>query len=367
MVFPVPQRSRSLRRLAIASAVLLGCTTVRAPVSFIAPTIPVRDGRPEPQVELWLEGNRPATPEESAQATAQARAALDQALAGRVADDPDDLLVVRVQGVTRTPARRSDQHAAVAGIVVGAVVIVAAVVILIVAESKGGGGGGHSVPNLGGVHASGGGGGAHLGRAAPVGLAHASVPHFHSGPTRLPGPGRIASGAPTRLPAPVRPQRPGLPPPRPVYPGHSHPDTSVGISLEADVWLGPPVPEQPAAPPEYLAAQPPPERPPALDAPPPPPDQPAPNDVETDEPPPQEPAPDELAALELPPPAPLAVAARGFFEGDSVVLEAIVVDRTTGQPRWQKAISRGVDPRDPKAMKAAVDVLLSDGGWTPVY
>jgi hypothetical protein len=69
----------------------------------------------------------------------------------------------------------------------------------------------------------------------------------------------------------------------------------------------------------------------------------------------------------LPPLPPLALQQRSFFAGDMVVVEAVVVDRATGLPRWRKVVQRGTDPRDAKGMKAAVDELLKDGGWVPVY
>jgi hypothetical protein len=140
----------------------------------------------------------------------------------------------------------------------------------------------------------------------------------------------------------------------------------VGVYVGVEVPVGPVPPAAPAAPEGYLAAQPPPERPPGLDEPPgagaePPPAPPPPAAEAPPAPPPT------VDALELAPLPPLPVASRGFWDGDVLELEAIVVDRATGQPRWRKTVERKVDPRDPAAVKAAVDVLLADGGWIPVY
>jgi hypothetical protein len=343
--------------MAVVSATLLGCVTVRAPVSTIASTIPVHDGRPEPQLELWLESNRQATPEESARASAQARAALDAALAGREADSPDELLVVRAQGVTRTSARRSDQHAAVAGIVLGAVVIVAAAVILVVTSSKGSGGGrgrGPSLPGVGHAHApSAGGAAGHVARLGPGAFPRgAPAPHFRA------------------VPAPVHPPR-GAFSPVAMGRGHHHHggDVAVGVYWDLDL-VGPPAPLSPAPPEAYLVALPPPLRPGTLDerplAAPPAVDGQDELELGDAEQAALEPPPD-LEQLELPPPPMLAVDQRGFFEGDALVLEAVVVDRATGRPRWQKVVERQADPRDPRAVGAAVDDLLGDGGWAPAY
>ena len=128
-----------LAAVALPLAFTFACTTVRAPASGIDPTVPVRDGVAEPQVELYVEDSGQLDPATLARASDDARRALREALADRHAPAGDAILVVRAQAVSRTAARRADQRAAVAGLVVGAVVI-AAVVVLVVASGKGGGG-----------------------------------------------------------------------------------------------------------------------------------------------------------------------------------------------------------------------------------
>jgi hypothetical protein len=135
-----------LRHLAVLTLFAFGCATVRAPASTIHETVPVKGGAAEPQLELWLESGRAVSPAESAEATAQAKAALESALARAPSPQGDTLLVVRAQGVARTASRRTDQRAAVAGLVVGAVVVVAAVVAVLVASH--GKGGGSSAPRI---------------------------------------------------------------------------------------------------------------------------------------------------------------------------------------------------------------------------
>ncbi|HEY6003301.1 MAG TPA: hypothetical protein VIV57_10545 [Anaeromyxobacter sp.] len=129
-----------LRHVAVLTLFAFGCATVRAPASAIPATVPVKGGMAEPQLELWLESGRAVSPAESAEASAQAKAALEAALSRAPAPQGDAFLVVRAQGVARTASRRTDQRAAVAGLVVGAVVVVVAVVaILVASRGKGGG------------------------------------------------------------------------------------------------------------------------------------------------------------------------------------------------------------------------------------
>lgn len=173
-----PSRSRrELRALALFVTFAYGCATVRVPASAIGPVVPVHDGAAEPQVELWLESGQDVTPAEADRATVEARAALERALASRRVTEGEQLLVVRAQGVSRTPSRKADQQAAVAGMVVGAVVIVAAVVVAIVAGKGGGGKGGGKV------------GGAKI-RPAPAPVA--SVPRPAPRPVAVPRPVRPA-------------------------------------------------------------------------------------------------------------------------------------------------------------------------------
>jgi hypothetical protein len=70
-----------------------------------------------------------------------------------------------------------------------------------------------------------------------------------------------------------------------------------------------------------------------------------------------------LIRFPLPPPERLPIDDRGFFDGDRLELEAVVLDRSTGEALWAKRISRKADPRDTRAVKEAVDALLSEGGW----
>lgn len=353
-----PPARRRRRVLAALVALTFGCTTVRAPASALGADVPVREGRAEPQVELWVESGEAIAPEEAATAAREARAALEEALAGREADDADTLLVVRAQGVTRTPSRRSDQRAAVAGMVVGAVVIVAAVVIAVVTQRGSGGKG--AAPS----------------RARPGPAAQAGGPV-----ARAPRPGaRVPSftgarpqpvAAPARaVPRPLPPIAPGprpLPRPAPVapapYPAHAYhgPNLWLGFGFFVDLTPGPePVRVQPP-----LVATPPPPRPAEAEW--------------VDEAPERaaagagEDAPDapaasspELTAVVLPPPEPLAVDERGFFAKDQLRLELWVVDRATGEPLWMKVTDGRVDPRDAAAVKKLLDRALAErDGWLP--
>lgn len=318
--------------MALLSLTAFGCTTIRAPVSAIAPTIQVEDGVAAPQVELWLESGKAIRPDESARASAEVHAALKAALERRKAGEADQVLVVRAQGVSRTASRRGDQTAAVAGLVVGAVVVVAAVVLAVV-SGKGSGGGGK------------GGGGAKAG-GRPGGWAGGQ-----GGGAVRPSP----PGAGPRLPAP-RP--PGLLP-RPAPPSggwalargprhHHAPAVNVWIGWSAEVRV-------PLAPLEVVedgpvmvdAAQPPYAwLPPPLAA----------DEAQAME--------DAADAISLPPLPPLEVDDRGFFAGDTLRLELTLVDRATGEPVWVKRVEKDVDPRDPKAVRALLDRALDDPkGW----
>jgi hypothetical protein len=334
---PTVSRSPALRRLALLSTALLACTTVRTPVSTIGDQVPLRGGQPEPQVELWVESDRPLSPAEEVRARSEARQALSRALEGREQPDGDALLVVRAQGVTRTPGHRRDQTAATAGLVVGAVVVVAAVVVALVYSGKGGGHG-HS-PGRPSIAAGGGHG---LGRAA----GHA--------------PGALSVGAPRGAfrPALPAPHRPFLPAPVPgfrsvpapgFHPWHAGPAVDVDVGFW---WVLPLEPaEEPApygwAPPLTLPDAPPEQGQEQADS------------GRWDE---------ELAApapLPLPPPPRLPVEERGFFAGDRLSLEAVVVDRESGETLWVKRLDTKADPCEARAVRAAVDRLLAPGGWLP--
>ena len=299
-----PRAPAGLRRVAVLTLFGFGCATVRVPASTITGTVPVRGGVAEPQLELWVESGKNVSPAESAEATAQARAALQAATSHLSAPQGDSLLVVRAQGVTRTPSRRADQHAAIAGLVVGAVVVVAAVVVVL-ASGKGGGGGGSKVaraPRPAGV------------RPAPAPVRAAPLP-----------------GAPRPVPTPL------------VVLAPSRPHVDVGLYAGFDV--PPPAPD-PAVPMHYVVSGPQAPAPPQTLA----------------HPPPGE----EVAAISLPPPSPLDVDKRGFFAGDTLRLELVVVDRKLGTPRWTKIVDAKVDPRDAQAVEKVLRDATADGsGWVP--
>lgn len=345
MPAPAPERhSPRFRRLALLCASLLSCTTIRTPVSTIAPEVAVNDGRAEPQLELWVESNRPLTPEEAERFRREARSALEKALEGRSEPDGDSLVVIRAQGITRTPGHRHDQVAATAGMVVGAVVIVAAVVVAIVAGSKSGGGssGPKGLPS------------ASAPRAAPGFSAGRGSPALARGVGRSPG---SLVRVPPRFPTVPAPRVPTAPAPRhlPVSPAWAAPHGYVGPGIDVEVGLWWVIPVWPEPPPVYVYE---PLPPPAVT----PPASPLPEDAAPalpDEPPAR---PDQLA---MEPPELLPVEDRGFFAGDRLVLEAVVLDRATGEALWVKRLERKIDPRNAPAVKGAVDALLSEGGWQP--
>jgi hypothetical protein len=315
----------------------MACTTVRTPVCSIDEEVALRAGRPEPQVELWVESDRPLSRLEASRAREEAQAALRLALEGRAQQDGDLMLVVRAQGVTRTRGYRAEQAAATAGLVVGAVVVVAAVVVALVAGGKGGGR--SPARGLSGVAAS----GHHVAGKVPGALGSA---------TRL-------AHAPLRpvVPAPRLPRVPAQGPRFPSAPAPGpHPWRS-GRGLDLDVgfnWALPLDPPQVPSPLYFDCCTPPaaPELGAAEDAP----------AIWEAEAPPRAPEPDLVL---LDPPPRLAVEDRGFFDGDRLLLEAVLLDPSTGEALWEKRLGRKADPRDPRAVRAAVDELLSPGGWLP--
>ena len=327
----------SFRRVALLCAALLSCTTIRTPVSSIEPAVALREGGPEPQLELWVESDRPLTPAEEEKYRSEARAALEKALAGHfLAGDEGELVVIRAQGVTRTSGRKNDQTAATVGIVVGAVAIIAAVVAVAIVAGGKDHGSGHAPHGLPSASAPRTGGGArssgHTGAWHAPRLAAVPATHVPRGSTFAPPPHRFPS-----VPAPGIPFRP-VP--------HSSPGPSVDIEVgfwwalpptqppETVVYELPPAPVEPATPWEEEGAEP----------------------VEN---------PAELDELALPPPDGYPIEDRGFFDGDRLVLEAVVIDRTSGEALWTKTVRRKVDPRNARAVKEALDVLLSEGGWHP--
>jgi hypothetical protein len=290
-----PGPPAGLRRVALLTVFTFGCATVRVPASTIDGTVPVRSGVADPQLELWLESGKNVSPKETEQATAEARAALQSAVARVAIPDGDTLLVVRAQGVARTASRRTDQHAAMAGLVVGAVVVIAAVVVALVA-SKGKGGG--------------------------------------SGAARGAS-GKAAGAAPrVRPPPPV-----GAPLPR------AAPRSGPNVSVQ--VFAGVQVPPPGGAPPGYVAI--------------------APSESWDGAAPPPPPAfQQDVSAVTLPPPLPLDVDRRGFFDGDSLRVELVVVDRHTGEPLWTKVVDGEVDPRDGQAVERLLyDAVADRSGWAP--
>jgi len=312
---------RGFRGVALIALTSLACTTVRVPASGISPSIRIQDEAAEPQVELWVESAKKVSPEEAAKAAADARAALQQALAGRQLGQGDQLLVVRAQGVSRTGSRKTDQRAAMAGIVVAAAVVIVAVVVVAVAVAKSGG--------------------------KPA--AHpAPAPAVRPAPA--PAPGAVATAVPAAIPRPAPP--PGgppaplavRPPPRPSgSPGGGGVAVGFGANVDITVPIGPTGPADAG----WSAA--------AISH-------------EVIEPPgsgPPDPGPLPVQ-LVLAPPPPLDVARRDFFDGDSTRLELTLVDRATLRPLWVKVVSSDADPRDAKAVRALLDRALDDsGGWEP--
>lgn len=305
----VGQSHVALHVVALTTVLAFGCTTVRAPVSGIGPTVAVHGNTAEPQVELWLESAGDLTPAESARAAAEAREALRQALQERTLG-VDDVLVVRAQAVSRTRSHRSDQHAAIAGLVVGAVVLVA----LAVVASRGNGA---RLPAAGG----------HAGRAAGA---------FRPG-TVPPSAGGFRPGA-----VPLRPViGPNVPPGRIAAP--SRPD---GPNLDVDVAVGTPAENDAAPAVDPVAAE----------------------DLPATEyflvPPPAAAAGMRISAVTLPAPSPLALSHRSFFDGDWLRLELVVVDARTGEVRWAKTVADELDVRDARKVRHAIDeALATEDGW----
>jgi hypothetical protein len=304
-----------LAAVALPLAFVFGCTTIRAPASAIEPTVPVRDGVAEPQVELYVESSDELDPAALAQASDDARRALREALVDRHAPDGDALLVVRAQAVSRTAARRADQRAAVAGLVVGAVVI-AAVVVLVVVSGKGGGGG-------------------------PKGTAHAvrHAPGAHPAPRAVAVPTHVPRPSP-RMPGAARPRAAPVAAPGPARaPGPFVPEIFVQLPPIED---GPP-----PAPAEPFEALEPPEAEPPLDA----------GTLEPDGPP-------EEPTVTVAPPPPLDLSDRGYFAGDLLRLELLLVDPDDGAVLSSKTVTRDVDVRDARAVRAIVARALDEPrGW----
>jgi hypothetical protein len=328
-------RRPGLRRIAVLTALVFGCATTRVPVSSLGEPAPVERGAiAEPQLELWVEGGEAISPADKVEALERSRAALAAALEGRggAAEGQDLVLYVRERAVARTDGRRHDQALAVTGIVVGAVVIAAVVVLAVVAGGKGGGG---SLPK-------GGGSGPKLG-------SHGSA----SAPVPIPAPPRVVTvPVPTAVPVPRvgSPRVVVNPPNLDVWVGGSAQPSggAADVPPPPDAWGGPADPWQqpppdwggpPSPPTTYAAVSP------------------------GAAPQPVAPPRRAIPVPALPPAAPLEVATRGFFAGDEVIFDLVVVDRATGQALWSKSVHGEIDPRDAHAVGKLLDEALEGVPW----
>ncbi len=311
-----PARPTRFRAVALAAIASLSCTTVRVPATGLPSTVKIHGDAAEPQVELWVESGGNVSPAEAGRAAAEARAALGQALASRNLGAGEQLLVVRAQGVSRTDSRRTDQKAAVAGLVVAAVAIVAvAVVVLVASQGKGGGGGKvpaiHAPPPV-------------VPRPPPAGVVAVRPPPLV--PAAIPRPGTVPAPVAVRLPRPSG--------------GSGQGGVSVLVGADIQVPITGPAPNGPPAAvwSETVVTGP----APAADA----------AEPETE--------------VTLPPPPPLDVERRGFFAGDSTRLELTLVDRATARPLWVKIVEGSCDPRDAGKVRELLDRGLDDpAGWQP--
>jgi len=311
-------RPQPLRLVALAALFTYGCAMVRAPATTIPEAIPVTAGAAEPQLALWVEGGDRPGRSESDEAAARARAALSEAARGLEAPG-GDLLVIRAQGVTRTTGRRSNQVAGAVGLVLAAVVVVV-VAIVVLSQGKGGGGGkstgAHAAPK---PHSGGGGGGGGV-RPAPVPVP-TRAPSFRPAPPpgtapRFPHDGVVVYGDPIHiglwfdLSGPV----PYTPPP-----------TEAGFPQPIASYV------TPAPPDEDLAFE--------------------------------EGAPEPVSEVRLSPPAPLPLEERGFFSGDDLLVELVVVDRFTGEPRLRKVARRSIDPTHVEDVRKFLRRAMAEGQW----
>jgi hypothetical protein len=346
-----------MRKVALLTVFAFGCTTIRVPVSSLGGELgAIRGAIAEPQLELWIESADPVPPAEAAKAEGAARAALAQALEGRGVPEAsaDAVLLVRERAVARTDSRRRSQGWATVGIVVGVVVVVAAVVIAIVTGSKGSP---KTVPRPASPPAP-----APPRSAAAAPARAGSAPGARSAPARTPAvrpaPQRAAVGpvpAPPRV-APLPAPRPApVPAPRyapyyaPYYGPHDGFDVAIGLEL---VFPLPPPEPLVLAPPQVPGYA---ETPDAGAF------APGSGAVDDEEAPDEEPLPPP--ALLLPPPQPFDVEQRGFFAGDVVQLELVLLDQRTGRTLWSKVVRRDVDPRDAREIAAVVQEALADQAW----
>jgi hypothetical protein len=344
-------RSRSLRLATVTVLFTFGCATVRAPVTTIPEVIPVHGGRVDPQLALWVEGGDAPTAAEQQAAAQRAQAALAEAAQGLEVPG-DGLLVVRAQGVTRTSDRRGKQVAGGVGIAL-ALVVVVVVAILVLASSKGGGK--STAPKA-------------KPSSAPAPSRAAATPARAAPTPRVGGGGAVIRPVPSMpVPSPggIRPApRPSVhPSARPAPPpGYAPLVPNEGVVVWGDPWVNwgfyvdltpppptPPMPyvvqgvPQPVG--SYVLA-------PAAA------EEPSYAEVEV------EPGPPELTELRLGPPPVLPLEERGFFAGDDLMVELVVVDRVTGEPRMRKLARKDADPTDvAEVRKFLREVIASKDGW----
>ena len=338
-----------MRRVALLTIFAFGCATVRVPVRVGSQPADAPGVIAPPITELWIESSEEVPAELSAQADAQARAAIDQALAGReIASDAagatDAVLFVRERAVATTEARQSQQTWAKVGIVASIVLVVAAIVIIAV-SSKG------SSPSASsgksGGHAT-----APKASGPPVSVKPRAVPASPRAVPRIgpvPAPGRV------------------IPPPPPAY-AWRH-DSPIFIGFHFDFWIPPrPLVLAPEEEEPWYAPDPPPPLAPGDEPPPFGPAPPGESALAEAEPPPpdEEPGPIASVALQLPPLAnevSFRVDDRSFFDGPRTAIQLDLLDRATGRLLWSKAVSAGADPLDPGAVARVLDEAFKGVSW----
>ncbi|MGE5047972.1 MAG: hypothetical protein ACM3PC_05350 [Deltaproteobacteria bacterium] len=316
-----------MKRIAVLTLVAFGCATVRVPVAPLGQPADAPGTVAPPLTELWLESSEEVPPDQARKAEAQARAAIESALAGReipsdAAGASDAVLFVRERAVALTGARRSQQAWAKVGIVAGVVVVIA---VAVVALTRGG---------------------------------NSQAPSAKAPKATTPVKPRGVPVSPAVRPAP------SLGRAVPLRPGRVYSPSPVFVGFSVNFWIAPqPLVLAPDTAEEQWYAPPPPppllaepaqgEEPPALaDAPPAPDAQPE----------PAAPAPPmELPALLEP--LTFRVEERGLFAGPVTALQLDLVDRATGRAVWSKAVSADADPLDAAAVARVLDDALAGQGW----
>jgi hypothetical protein len=253
-------------------------------------------------VELVLESAKPVPPGQSAEAVAQARGAIAQAMqdvqVSRTALGAwDAVLYVRERGVAQTSSLKTHQTLAKIGIAAGVVVVVAAVLVLVVASK--GRGGGHSL----------------------------HVPAHHAG--------HVAAALVPHHPVPLRPGAPVVP----RRPRH----VPVSFDVSFFVWSDEP-------PPVYLPA-------PLIAE-----DELEVDWVEAP-PPPEDWTPPKVHLPYLQPPATFVVEDRGYFTGPQMALQFDLADRATGEVLWTRTVASDGNPCDAGDVRALVVAALADHPW----